>query len=217
MDKSTKNRASNWEENKKSAQNPHLSDQQLLLALDGELSVQEAAQVEIHIASCWTCRAHREHIEKAIGDVVDYRDHLIQPYLSSSSGARPRFIDQLEQLAARIGQPPLWKRVLDAPWRLWAISQVAVPRYVWIGVPVVAILALLTFTHLGPVSKVAVSHAVYHPSDSQVQGSRHSGYKGLLVAGPHHHPFPRHHQGDSTLPDVSHPRNCSPRDPGCAP
>jgi anti-sigma factor RsiW len=35
----------------------HLSDQELLLAADGELPTDSAAQVHAHLAACWSCRA----------------------------------------------------------------------------------------------------------------------------------------------------------------
>ena len=92
MYKPNENRNNSSVENRKSNQNPHLSDEQLMLALDGELSAHEAAQVEDHVASCWTCRARREQIEKVIGDVVDYRDQLVQPFFSISIGGRSRFV-----------------------------------------------------------------------------------------------------------------------------
>jgi len=153
----------------KSNQNPHLSDEQLLLALDGELSANESAQVELHVESCWSCRSRREQIEKAIRDVVEYRDHLIQPYFSISAGRRSTFVTRLEQLAVSIGRPPLWKRVLQAGRTLWAISQIGVPRYVWIGAPVVAILALFSLMHLWHVPTVSASQLLENAQGSEVR------------------------------------------------
>jgi len=172
MHKPSENRNNCSAENKKANQNPHLSDEQLLLALDGELSAHEAAQVEVHVASCWACRARREQIEKVIGDVVDYRDQLIQPYFSASTGGRSRFVNQLEQLAAKVGQPPLWKRVLRATRGLWAFSQIEVLRYVWIGAPVVATLAFFSFTRFWHVPKVSASELLENAQSSEVLALR---------------------------------------------
>ena len=80
MDKPTESRSNRSADNKKSQQNPHLSDAQLLLALDGELSAHEDEHVDGHLDACWSCRARREQIEKAIGDVVEYRERLMKPY-----------------------------------------------------------------------------------------------------------------------------------------
>ena len=132
MDKSNESRSQSSADNKKSQQNPHLSDEQLLLALDGESSAHEAARVASHLDACWSCRARREQIEKAIGDVVEYRFHLMKPYFPMPMGGRSMFVARLEQLALSVGRPPLWKRILRGPRALVAISQALVPRYVWI-------------------------------------------------------------------------------------
>src|ERR1700730_4326716 len=129
MDKPTEGRSLKLGDKKKSKQNPHLCEEQLLQALDGELSASDALQVEVHVASCWSCRARREQIEKAIGDVVEYRDHLVQPYFPLPIAGRSMFVTRLEQLAASIGRPPLWKRILRAPRIFGMYSQIEVRNY----------------------------------------------------------------------------------------
>ncbi len=46
----------------------HLSDQELVLAADGELDVRRAARVRAHLAACWHCRARMAEIEGTIAD-----------------------------------------------------------------------------------------------------------------------------------------------------
>jgi len=46
----------------------HLSDQEPLLAADGELPTDRAAQVHAHLAACWSCRARTAEIEGTIAD-----------------------------------------------------------------------------------------------------------------------------------------------------
>jgi anti-sigma factor RsiW len=46
----------------------HLSDQEMLLAADGEHSTRRAAQVHAHLAECWACRARMAEIEGTIAD-----------------------------------------------------------------------------------------------------------------------------------------------------
>lgn len=46
----------------------HISDEELLLTLDGESSVQRAKQVRAHVANCPTCRTRMEAIEGAAAD-----------------------------------------------------------------------------------------------------------------------------------------------------
>src|ERR1700693_4244161 len=92
-----------WSDNSpgdnRTSKNPHLADGQLLLALDGELSPSEAALVEVHLESCWSCRRRSEQIGEAIADFVEYRHGLIKCYSSPSAGTRAMFVAQLEQLA----------------------------------------------------------------------------------------------------------------------
>jgi hypothetical protein len=49
----------------------HLSDEDLLLAADGELAARRHAQVRRHLESCWTCRARMAKMEHTIAGVVD--------------------------------------------------------------------------------------------------------------------------------------------------
>jgi hypothetical protein len=169
MDNPTESRNHRSADNKKSKQNPHLSDEQLLLALDGESSAQEAAQVKGHLEACWSCRARREQIEKAIEDVVEYRDRLMKPYFPMPLGGRSMFATRLEQLALSVGRPPLWKRILRGPQALVAIPQVPVPQYVWIVILFGASIALFSFQRLWQVPKVSASQLLENAQGSEVR------------------------------------------------
>ena len=41
----------------------HLSEEDLLLAIDGELAGSRAEQVEEHLAACWDCRTRKQNLE----------------------------------------------------------------------------------------------------------------------------------------------------------
>ena len=57
--------------------NSHLSDEQLLLHIDGETSAQDEKPVRSHLDSCWQCRARRQEMESAITNFVrDYQRSL---------------------------------------------------------------------------------------------------------------------------------------------
>jgi len=75
----------------------HLSDQQLLLELDGELSAREARQVRTHLSRCWKCRTRRLELESAIADFV--RTYQRQQDVELPSAPGPRAL-----LRARLGQ-----------------------------------------------------------------------------------------------------------------
>lgn len=80
----------------------HLSDQDILRALDGEIP---GAQAEAHLAECWTCRARRQELERAIADFV----RLPQPRLPSADGPRALLRARLAQLGGtRSAAWPNW-------------------------------------------------------------------------------------------------------------
>ena len=57
----------------------HLSDEELLLAADGELPTGRAAQVHAHLAACWSCRARMAEIEGTIADFARAHRQLSIP------------------------------------------------------------------------------------------------------------------------------------------
>src|ERR1700688_1392308 len=112
MDKAADPRRESAAGKKKSDQNPHLSDEKLLFALDGELAAGESAQVKIHLQACWSCRARSEQIEGAITRVVEYRDLLATSFGPASTSGRATFVTQLQQLSRSVGSPTLRNRVV---------------------------------------------------------------------------------------------------------
>jgi anti-sigma factor RsiW len=75
----------------------HLSDQQLLLDVDGELSASERNLVRAHLQSCWKCRAKRQELESAIADFVRVQlDAKIPP----AAGPRALLKARMVQLSA---------------------------------------------------------------------------------------------------------------------
>jgi hypothetical protein len=175
----TESRVHSSADNKKSNQNPHLSDEQLLRTLDGESSAHEAAEVEVHLEACWSCRARRDQIEKAIGDVVEYRDHLMKRYSPGSTGGRAIFVARLEELARSIGGLPLRTRIVRALRVFGAISQSMVPRPIWIGALVVASLAVFSFTRFWEVRRVSASQLLENAQTSEVR-ALHSVAKPMV-------------------------------------
>jgi hypothetical protein len=115
-----------------SSNNSHLSDQELLLAADGELPPARAEEVALHLAECWTCRVRKGEIEESIRDFVHaYRGNL-DPLLPSPAGPRALLKAQLAEMTS-------------APqgWRIrW--SQFATLRYAGAAL-FVAFLALLVY------------------------------------------------------------------------
>jgi len=88
----------------------HLSDQELLLAADGELSSARAEEVASHLAECWTCRVRKGEIEESIRDFVHaYRGNL-DPLLPSHAGPRALLKAQLTEMTAERAAVPQGSR-----------------------------------------------------------------------------------------------------------
>jgi hypothetical protein len=85
----------------------HLSDKQLLMAVDGELSASDAALVESHIAACWSCRTRKQEIEAAIGEFVRAHRREFDVQIPSADGPRALLKARLAEKAAN--ERILWK------------------------------------------------------------------------------------------------------------
>src|SRR6202453_3641301 len=79
----------------------HLTDQDLLLAADGELPSRRAAQVRAHLAACWDCRARMAEIEGTIADFARAHRQGLDPQLPPIDAPRALLRAQLAQLASK--------------------------------------------------------------------------------------------------------------------
>ncbi|HEV3334601.1 MAG TPA: hypothetical protein VG096_26615 [Bryobacteraceae bacterium] len=78
----------------------HLSDQQILQDIDGELSTHEEKLVRAHLGECWKCRARRQELESAIGDFVRMHQQEFDAKLPPAAGPRALLKAQIAGLAA---------------------------------------------------------------------------------------------------------------------
>jgi len=78
----------------------HLNEEDLLLAIDGELSGGRAEQVEEHLAACWDCRARKQNLEKTIGSFVEARHAELDSQIPVEAGRRALLKANLAQVAA---------------------------------------------------------------------------------------------------------------------
>ena len=78
----------------------HLSDQRLLLDVEGELSPHDERPVRFHLDACWKCRARRQEIENAIADFTRIHQRECDAQLPPVAGRRALLKAQLAQLSA---------------------------------------------------------------------------------------------------------------------
>ena len=105
----------------------HLSDQEILLVVDGEGSGRRARQARVHLAACSSCRSRLGELEGTIAELVALHRNTLNSTLPSSAGPRALLRARLAEAAAA---PSVnrWPRLLQliAPQRAAAYVCVAV-------------------------------------------------------------------------------------------
>jgi len=87
----------------------HLSDEQLLLAAEGELSKRDAKLVEAHLEACWQCRARRQELAQAVTDFVHLNQQEFDVLLPPGAGPRALLKARLAEVAgAQPAQHQSW-------------------------------------------------------------------------------------------------------------
>jgi hypothetical protein len=95
-------------------ENAHLSDQDLIMAADGELSRRRKAQVAAHLDDCWSCRERMGSIEAAISGFVRARNNELNGAVPSSAGPRALLRARLAEAFAKPAGPRVMWRLAPA-------------------------------------------------------------------------------------------------------
>lgn len=89
---------------KSSSSGHHLTDEQLLLFADGELSQKDAERVRAHLETCWTCRTRLDDLHTAIKAFIHFRKDFLLPTIPPPTkpwdGLEPKF-DAIDETLAR--------------------------------------------------------------------------------------------------------------------
>jgi hypothetical protein len=101
-------------------QQAHLSDRELIMAMDGELAPRDANRVHAHLEACWTCRSRKTELERAIIDFVGLRHHDLP--LPPADGPRA-MLKALLADAAQSSHVSRWQLIAfrSSSWRAAAI------------------------------------------------------------------------------------------------
>jgi hypothetical protein len=102
----------------------HLTDEALLLSLDGEILPKEAADVDAHIQSCWSCRSHRQAISHCIADLVSYQNAVTAPYLPPPLDKRAVFLARLDVLAVEMGHTSRLTNWLNGAAHFFSLGEI---------------------------------------------------------------------------------------------
>lgn len=90
---------------------PHIADEDLILALDGELAEPRQSEVNGHLNHCWQCRARRAQFERAIEDYLTAH-RSVAPDASPAAGptARLRAALAVELAQSSAAPSPGWRK-----------------------------------------------------------------------------------------------------------
>ena len=115
-------------QNKSGEQSEHPPREMLLLFVDGELPVKEAAQLEMHLEACWPCRVKTKKIQEAIANIIEFDEQVLTPRLLPPQGWR-NFDRKLTQLVAVSGKQSLSSRLFGSLGRFLPSSHLfGLPR-----------------------------------------------------------------------------------------
>jgi len=111
----------------------HLSEQDLILAADGELPARRKAEVAAHLESCWACRARMQSLEGTITELVRARNRELNSKLPSADGPRALLRARLAEAAA----VPVRRNWFTLPVTSWGRMSVAAGAFVAVFVGIV--------------------------------------------------------------------------------
>ncbi|MEK7724100.1 MAG: hypothetical protein AAB336_07125 [Acidobacteriota bacterium] len=86
-------------------ENDHLSEDQLLMLVDGELSAKEASNTRQHLEICWTCRRELEKIEETISTFIEFRKKIQTPLNPAPPNKWNNFNRLLRETQRELEQP----------------------------------------------------------------------------------------------------------------
>jgi hypothetical protein len=85
----------------------HLSDQKLLLDVEGELPTSDQKLVQSHLNACWKCRVRRQELADAIVDFVRFHQRESDAKIPPVAGPRALLKARMAQLST---SEPSWPR-----------------------------------------------------------------------------------------------------------
>jgi hypothetical protein len=163
----------------------HVSDDDLLQLMDGELSAANLRRVHTHLELCWDCRRRSEMVQATIFQFVGYRKEVAAPYMPPPAAGRARFLRGLDRLIVE-AKTSWWSRVSQR-------AKVAASSFVGLvfasGVSVIAVLVgLLLWHHNAPTvsaSELLGRAAVWdkHPAP---EGQRGVVFQRMVVSNGKH-------------------------------
>src|SRR5580704_14595784 len=82
------------------SENIHLSENDLVLAADGELPARRRMEVAAHLEKCWSCRERMESLQSTISDLVRARNCELAGLVPPEAGPRALLRARLAEAGA---------------------------------------------------------------------------------------------------------------------
>lgn len=101
----------------------HLSDEELLLAADGDLATHQAATAVAHLETCGACRSRMAEIEETVADFTRAHRRVLDPQLLAIAGARARLRAELTRSTSSPARA--WHRLFQLPSSMSAAACIA--------------------------------------------------------------------------------------------
>lgn len=154
----------------------HPSEEDLLLAIDGELPQRAAAKVEAHLAGCWSCRARKQKLEDAIGAFVRVHVETMEEQIPPADGPRALLKARMDQLASTQAE-----RVSGGAW-FHGISQK--PALAGVTLTLGLVLAIYFAGHMIVRPQVGHAATVAAPDPKLTPGATLLLNRGEICRGP---------------------------------
>jgi hypothetical protein len=147
----------------------HPDENQLLLALERELSPEETAEVEQHLGNCWSCRARSSEMQSGILAFVEYREKRYLPSLEPPPHDFGGFPGKLGRIAAEGNPDGLAHRIWRSIWRFVTSSN----QVKWVSATAAIMVAVIFWTQvlLNP-STVSASEFLARATAAQNPGTQ---------------------------------------------
>lgn len=84
-------------------EDPHLTDEQIVRSIDGEVSGAEKVQVRKHLHSCWKCRTRGEELAQAVSGFVQLQRNLDLPSVSGPRALLKARLAQMPETRSKLG------------------------------------------------------------------------------------------------------------------
>jgi len=97
----------------------HLSKEQLLRHLDGELSISGMRRAAAHLQACWSCQVEFSRLKEHIAAIIDAHVNVFSPSLPPPRAPWPRLEPRLKRVR-RSNPLLLWRKAISfrvASWR----------------------------------------------------------------------------------------------------